>query len=385
MNQKNNNQIINNMGLFHRNENEANFAGGSKNILESIQRQNDTGTLIYLDPRQDFNTKSTITVAPNEQVIFIRNGAFYGLLPGGNRYEVETDNYPVLSRIRNMLSGGVSTFSCQVYHVSTSIQEVLWGTASPIELEDHHLGDGIPTMVRGAGKFLVRFNIDEDDEACKKAFMQLMGDKSTFTGSDLSFLFRAKISQKISSLIGKKLEERSMSRSINAISSQLEDFADEIKPFFEELFVTYGLEVVDFSFESLSIDGTDIRRKYIDRLSAAKHTGSYDKAMQQELLENVSLNPGAGGVASAGAGIGMGMAAGNAFANMATTAFANPQPQQQAQPTAGFGGQGRFGVNPATSQPDPMESLLKMKQLLDAGLITQEVYDAKVAEIMQRL
>ena len=70
---------------------------------------------------------------------------------------------------------------------------------------------------------------------------------------------------------------------------------------------------------------------------------------------------------------------------MATTAFANPQPQQQAQPTAGFGGQGRFGVNSAASQPDPMESLSKMKQLLDAGLITQEVYDAKVAEIMQRL
>ena len=26
------------MGLFHRNENDANFAGGSRNIVESIQR-----------------------------------------------------------------------------------------------------------------------------------------------------------------------------------------------------------------------------------------------------------------------------------------------------------------------------------------------------------
>lgn len=373
------------MGLFHKNENDANFAGGSKNVLESIQRQNNTGTLITMDPRQDFNTKSVITVAPNEQVIFIRNGAFYGVLPGGNRYEVETDNYPVLSRIRDMLSGGVSTFSCQVYHVNTSINEVLWGTASPIELEDYHLGDGIPTLVRGAGKFLVRFNIDEDDEACKKTFMLLMGDKTDFTADDLSILFRAKISQKISTLIGKRLQERSMTRSINAISSQLEEFSEELTPFFQELFSTYGLEVVDFSFESLNIDDTDIRRKYIDRLSAAKHTGSYDKAMQQELLENVSLNPGAGGVASAGAGIGMGMAAGNAFANMATTAFASVQQQPQAPPTAGFGGQGRFGVNPSTPQVDPMESLSKMKQLLDAGLITQQVYDEKVAEIMQRL
>lgn len=374
------------MGLFHRNENEANFAGGSKNILESLQRQNDTGTLIYLDPRQDFNTKSVITVAPNEQVILIKNGAIYGVLPGGNRYEVATDNYPVLSKIRNMLSGGVSTFSCQVYHVQTSIQEVLWGTSSAIELEDHHLGDGVPTLVRGAAKFLVRFNIDEDDEACKKTFMQLMGDKTTFTGTDLSILFRAKISQKISSIIGQRLEERSLTRSINAISSQLENFAEEITPFFQQLFLTYGLELVDFSFESLNIDDTDIRRKYIDRLSAAKHTGSYDKAMQQELLENVSLNPGAGGVASAGAGLGMGMAAGNAFANMATSAFAPSQPAAQPQPVAGCGGPGRFGVNSsAAAQPDPVESLAKMKQMLDAGLITRDIYDAKVAEIMQRL
>ena len=44
------------MGLFHRNESEANFAGGSKNVMESIQRATDTNTLIYLDPQVDFNT-----------------------------------------------------------------------------------------------------------------------------------------------------------------------------------------------------------------------------------------------------------------------------------------------------------------------------------------
>ena len=52
------------MGLFHRNENDANFAGGSRNIIEPIQRQTDVDALVYLDPRQDFNTGSVITVAP---------------------------------------------------------------------------------------------------------------------------------------------------------------------------------------------------------------------------------------------------------------------------------------------------------------------------------
>lgn len=218
-------------------------------------------------------------------------------------------------------------------------------------------------------------------------FMRLMGDKSSFTTNDLEDLFGAQISQEVSYVVANKLEERSLTRSINAISGQTKDFALTLKPSFDNLFNNYGLEVVDFSFENLSIDDTDIRRKYIDRLSAAKHTGSYDKAMQQELLENVSLNSGAGGVAAAGAGLGMGMAAGNAFAQMASTAFGNPLPQQPPQPQ-GFGGQGRFGTGASqqpTTQPDPMESLSKMKQLLDAGLITQEQYNAKVAEIMSRL
>jgi len=380
------------MGLFHRNENEANFAGGSKNVMESIQRQNDTGTLIYLDPRQDFNTNSVITVAPNEQAIFIKNGEFYGTLPSG-RHEVKTENYPLLSRIRNMLTGGMSTFTCQVYHVQTNEQKIDWGTSTPIEIQDFFLGGGVvgvPTLIRGAAAFRVRFNINEDDDASKRAFMRLMGDQSTYTVADLGIMFEAEIGQKISSVVGKTLESISMQRSINAISSQLEDFATVLKPRFDEVFVDYGLELVNFSFYNLNIDETDERKKYLDRLIAAAHTGSYDKAVQQELLKDVAVNPGAGGIASAGAGLGMGMAAGNAFAQMATTAFGNPQPQQPPQPQ-GFGGQGRFGTGgapqqqPASAQPDPMESLSKMKQLLDAGLIKQEQYDAKVAEIMSRL
>lgn len=382
------------MGLFHRNESEANFAGGSKNVMESIQRATDTNTLIYLDPQVDFNTNSVITVAPNEQVIFIKNGEFYGTLPSG-RHEIKNENYPLLSRIRNMLTGGMSTFTCQVYHVNTSEQNVGWGTSNAIEIQDFFLGGGVigvPTLIRGAGEFRVRFNIREDDDACKQTFMRLMGDKSSYTSNDLSMLFRAQISQEISDVVGKTLEERSMQRSINAISSQLKDFSKELKPIFDELFVDYGLELVNFSFYNLTIDETEERKKYLDRLIAAAHTGSYDKAVQQELLKDVAINPAAGGIASAGAGLGMGMAAGNAFAQMATTAFSQQQQPQAPQQPMGFGGQNRFGVNNGqqqpsqqSSQPDPMESLMKMKQMLDAGLITQDIYNAKVAEIMSRM
>lgn len=105
------------MGLFNRNQSN----NGQGNVMESIQRAHDTGTLIYLDPCENFNTNSVITVAPNEQVIFIKNGQLYGVLSSG-REQVKTENYPVLSALRNVLTGGQTTFTCQVYHVNTNEQ-----------------------------------------------------------------------------------------------------------------------------------------------------------------------------------------------------------------------------------------------------------------------
>lgn len=381
------------MGLFNRN-NGANGNGGN-NFMESIQRSMDTNTLIEIDPCTNFNTNSVITVAPNAQAIFIKNGEFYGVLPAG-RHQVKTENYPLLSNIRNKLSGGASTFTCQVYHVNLSDKLVRWGTPAPIQIQDFHLGGGeggVPTDIRGAASLRIRVNVLKNENAAFQTFMRLMGNKSTYTVADLEEMFADEITTKISSTIGRELEQRSKHQSINGISSEVEQFASVLKPALNEMLADYGLEVVNFSFRSLSIDNSETRQKYIDRLTAASHVNSaaYNMAVQQELLKDIAANPGAGGVASAGAGLGMGMAAGSAFAQMATTAFAQPQQPQAMQQPMGYGGQNRFGMNSGQQQmqqqamPDPMESLSKMKQLLDAGLISQQIYDAKVAEIMSRL
>ena len=380
------------MGLFHRNENDANFAGGSRNIIEPIQRQTDVDALVYLDPRQDFNTGSVITVAPNEQVIFVKNGEVYGVLPSG-RHSVATENYAVLSRIRNMLSGGVTTFTCQVYHVSTSEIVMLWGASSPISCGDYFLGNGVigvKTPIKANGKFRLCFNIDENENSCVKTFMKLMGNKSYFGSADLENLFSTEITQKICVALGKTITNMSFKQPITAIAMLADDIVAQVMPSLNELFAYYGLSVVNFSLEPLDIVETPERAKYMDRMIAAVNVSNsqYNMAVQQELLKDVAVNPGAGGVASAGAGLGMGMAAGSAFATMASTAF-NQVPQQQAPPqTAGFGGANRFGGAPqqeAPAQPDPMETLTKMKKMLEAGLISQQQYDDKVAEVLSRM
>ena len=180
----------------------------------------------------------------------------------------------------------------------------------------------------------------------------------------------------------------------SAISSQLEDFATELTPSFKEVFTEYGLELVNFSFHNLTIEETEVRQKYLDRLIGSVHAGGYNIAVQQELAKDAVNNPGAGGLAGAGAGLGMGLAAGGAFASMGASVFA----QQQQQQPMGFAGQQpnpmqqqmqmqqqQMQQQAAAPQADPMEVLTKMKQMLDAGLITQQQYDAKVAEVMSRM
>jgi membrane protease subunit (stomatin/prohibitin family) len=116
-----------------------------------------------------------------------------------------------------------------------------------------------------------------------------------------------------------------------------------------------------------------------------------DWAKQQaaNILGNLSVNPGAGGVAAAGAGMGMGMAAGGVFGNMAQQLF-TPMQQVPVQQPIQQGPSGRFvqkSAEPAPAAPteDPVVALQKLKTMLDAGLIPQEVYIAKMNEILSRM
>ena len=113
------------------------------------------------------------------------------------------------------------------------------------------------------------------------------------------------------------------------------------------------------------------------------------------ILGDLARNPGAGGVGAMGAGMGMGVAAGSVFGNMANQMFApmnqqtQQQPAQPSQPTPS----GRFTAKSSgapqsraqSSAEDPMETLGKLKKMLDAGLIEQAEYDAKKAEVLGRM
>ena len=88
------------MALFPKNPNEALFPGGKKHFLEVIKNEGGPRDLFYLNPQEDFNTGSVLIVGEGEVALFCRDGVIVQEFSAG-RYELETNNYPFISRLFN--------------------------------------------------------------------------------------------------------------------------------------------------------------------------------------------------------------------------------------------------------------------------------------------
>ena len=390
------------MALFRKNPNETAYTEGKKHWADVIKNSGPGELLIWRQPEEDFNTNSTLIVMPGEEAIFIKGGTVEQTFDNGT-YKLSTENYPFISRLRNAFTGGVSTFNCVVYFVRKAHSvEIRWGTDSPIQVRDKMLG--IATKLRARGAYKVQIG----DPV--KFLEKLIGNNVFYqTQEELNKYFINEFQSKIKSVIARAINESDTE--ILGIDSRLDELSDTIEPFMQEILDDYGLKCVKFTVAAVDIDDDELRKRYdeigIDAIAKMRNAQAdkavmgilgddWGKQQATNILGNLSMNPGAGGVAAAGAGMGMGMAAGGAFGSMAQQMFApmssstpvqQPQPFQQAP-------SGRFSsppqpnntqTPPSPSQEDPMEVLGKLKRMLDAGLIEQAEYDAKKAEILSRM
>lgn len=175
---------------------------------------------------------------------------------------------------------------------------------------------------------------------------------------------------------------------------------------------------INFTIAALDIDDDELRRRYdeigmgvIETVKMAQaekfakiELAHGDKAtldilgddwarvQSAEILGDLANNPGAGGIASAGAGLGMGVAAGGAFGTMA---------QQMFTPMGNGSQQRHDNTSTTTSRfvqkndneksinikrdDDPVAKIKQLKEMLDIGAITQEDFEAKKKEILDRM
>lgn len=152
--------------------------------------------------------------------------------------------------------------------------------------------------------------------------------------------------------------------------------------------------------KALSESRAKVHQAQGDVAAFQTYGSSYQTIKGMELLKDMANNSGSDGIAGMGAGLGMGMAAGNIFGNIAQNIFSNTMPNQQPQQPQSNGTNNQSG-NVSSQVANPMEELNNLKQMLDAGFITneqfelkrmliigmisQEQYDKKISEILSRI
>ncbi|MCL2185997.1 MAG: SPFH domain-containing protein [Treponema sp.] len=363
------------MALFEKNPNESAYVGGKKHWADVIKNTGSGNLLIWRQPEEDFNTNSTLIVMPGEEAVFLKGGIIEQTFDNGT-YKLSTENYPFISRLRNAFTGGISTFNCVVYFVRKAhSMEILWGTSSPVQVRDKLLG--IATKLRARGAYRIQV------ENPQKFLTKLIGNNINIMGQQelLDDYFANEFQGKIKSSITRALNETQTE--LLGIESRIDEFAETVEPFLNDIFSDYGLKMVKFSIAALEMESDELRRRYdeigMDAIAKMRNAQAdkgvmgvlgedWGRQQAADILKMTASNPGAGGIAAAGAGLGMGMAAGGAFGNMAQQMF-NPMQQTPAQPAA----------------DDPVASLKKIKEMLELGLIEQSDYDAKKAEIIKRM
>jgi membrane protease subunit (stomatin/prohibitin family) len=331
--------------------------------INRVEFTGGSGVLAWKFPNNELSTGTQVVVNQSQEALFFKNGQALDIL-GPGTHTLTTGNIPLLSKIINLPFGGTSPFTAEVWYVDKTVQRNLkWGTHSPIHIRDTETG--LPLQIRSYGNFGVRVN------DARSFITQIVGTK-TSTGTDLvhSF-FNGEICQRLTSVLSQKLA----TVSFMDIGSHLDDLSARTFEAVKTEFERFGIEVVNFNVINVSIP-EEQQKLLLDKLSTGldeqtrlRRLGeSYATVRSFDVMDKAAGNEGgaAGGMLGAGLGLGLGMGVGV------------PAGQQLAQNIP------NFAPNPAPqpATPDPMSRLKSLKTMLDEGLISQDEFDKKKAEIL---
>ena len=108
---------------------------GHDDIMSVIKNTSDKSVVVFKHPNTEFNTRSRLILNESEVAVFVRTcddgkTETITLDQGG---VLHTNNIPFFRSITQILTGGVSKFSCSVYFVRTNLFiNNGWGTEEPV-------------------------------------------------------------------------------------------------------------------------------------------------------------------------------------------------------------------------------------------------------------
>lgn len=324
------------------------------------------GEIIYKYPEKNVRMLTQLTVDADEVALFVKDGKVEGKL-GPGRHSLDTNNIPFLSRLIEGFTGG-NLFISEIFFVSVrEFPGVKFG--GPIgDVRDPETGLGIGTMVYG--DFSIRVTDPE------KLVVGLMGMGRT-SNQDLLGWFKNQVLKVTRDRIAELLVKKRWPLLDVTSGAYTEEIETEVISGLKPHVDGYGLTVVRMGNFHISIKEEDeaTLKKFSKDVAYSRVAGGFQQYAQGQAMLGAAegmAKGGGGGADGAMQGMGMGMGFGMAqmFANQQQQ---RPPMQQEAAPAA-----------PADTR-SPAQRLKELKELKDAGVLTDEEYNAKRAELMKLL
>jgi membrane protease subunit (stomatin/prohibitin family) len=280
-------------------------------IIEWLDESSDT--LVYRFPVHDQEIKmgAQLTVRENQVALFINEGQAADLFKPG-RYQLSTQNMPVLTTLRGWKYGFDSPFKAEVYFFNTRLfTDLKWGTQNPVMMRDAEFG---MIRIRAHGTYALRI------ADAKEFFKTVVGTQGLTTTGDILGQLRSTIISSLSDIIAEsKISALDLAASYRELSALAQ----------KELaasFASYGLELSRFFIDNISlpeeVEAAIDQRTKLGVLG--DRMGQYTQMQAADSIKIAAANP--GGLAGAGVGLGAGVAMGQAMSGAFGASQSAPPP-----------------------------------------------------------
>lgn len=274
-------------------------------ILEWVD--DSKNTLVYKLPLKkggrEINHKSKLIVRESQEAVFVHKGQICDVFAPGT-YDLNTEIFPILSKLAGWKYGFQTPISVDVYFVNTKqFTGQRWGTQNPIMMRDPEFG---MVRVRGFGSYA--FKVEDSG-----VFLQeLFGTNSSFQTEDITDYLKTMLLSALTDSLGE-----SKISALDIAGNTLE-FNQIVKATIQHKFKELGLLLTNLFIENVSVPQEV--EKAIDERSKLGILGDKTDVMMKiaaaEAMKDAAKNEGMGGAfMGAGVGIGAGASMGNIFAD----------------------------------------------------------------------
>jgi membrane protease subunit (stomatin/prohibitin family) len=283
-------------------------------VIEWLDESRDTMVYRFPVQGQEIKNGAQLIVRESQAAVFVYQGQAADVF-GPGRYTIDGGNTPILSKLGAWYHGFNSPFKSEVYFVNTKqFTDMKWGTANPIMLRDPDFGI---VRLRAFGGYSLR--VADPREFIK----EIAGTNAHFETEDIEGQLKRSIVTEFSDALG-ELKIAALD-----LAAQYKEMGGAIREKINEDFKAFGVEVVKFYVENISLPPEV--EEAIDKRASMGALGDANRYMQfqaADALRDAANNP------SGGAGLGASLGAGFALGGQMANAFGqNPnQPQQAQQP-----------------------------------------------------